>query len=136
MLYEFLSVNRTDLIDRCMAKVLLRPARQRTGSVMLHGIPEFLDQLIKTLKIEQSERPMQSRQVSGPEGGANPAQSELSEAGQARQVKVAIKAVAFGSVAATLVKQAIGSSWKFTGFLATPRNGKHPVLHIQSFDQA
>jgi primosomal replication protein N len=60
-------------------------------------------------------------------------ESELSEAGQARQVKVAIKAVAFGSVAETLVRQAIGSGWQFTGFLATPRNGKHPVFHIQSF---
>ena len=62
-------------------------------------------------------------------------ESELSEAGQARQVEVAIKAVAFGSVAETLVKQAIGSSWRFTGFLATPRNGKHPVFHIREFQQ-
>jgi primosomal replication protein N len=62
-------------------------------------------------------------------------ESEVTEAGQVRQVKAAIKAVAFGSVAETLGKQALGSSWKFTGFLATPRNGKHPVLHIQSFEQ-
>ncbi|NPC56604.1 primosomal replication protein N [Caenimonas soli] len=62
-------------------------------------------------------------------------ESEITEAGQVRQVKAAIKAVAFGSVAETLGKQALGSSWKFTGFLATPRNGKHPVLHIQSFVQ-
>ena len=62
-------------------------------------------------------------------------ESQASEAGQTRQVKMAIKAVAFGSVAETLGKQALGSSWKFTGFLATPRNGKHPVLHIQSFSQ-
>jgi primosomal replication protein N len=62
-------------------------------------------------------------------------ESEVMEAGQARQVKVAIKAVAFGSAAETLVRQPIGSSWRFTGFLATPRNGKHPVLHIQSFVQ-
>jgi primosomal replication protein N len=60
-------------------------------------------------------------------------QSEVTEAGQPRQVTMAIRAVAFGSLAETLGKQAIGSSWKFTGFLATPRNGKHPVLHIQSF---
>ena len=60
-------------------------------------------------------------------------ESELEEAGQKRQVKVAIKAVAFGTLAETLGKQAIGSSWKFTGFLATPRNGKHAVLHIESF---
>ena len=62
-------------------------------------------------------------------------ESELTEAGQARQVKVAIKAVAFGAVAETLGRQPIGSSWDFTGFLATPRNGKHPVFHIQSFVQ-
>jgi len=62
-------------------------------------------------------------------------ESEITEAGQSRQVKVAIKAVAFGSTAETLGKQAIGSSWKFTGFLATPRNGKHPAFHIQSFVQ-
>ena len=62
-------------------------------------------------------------------------ESEITEAGQVRQVKAAIKAVAFGSVAETLGKQALGSSWKFTGFLATPRNGKHAVLHIQSFVQ-
>ena len=61
-------------------------------------------------------------------------ESEITEAGQPRQVKTAIRAVAFGSLAETLGKQAIGSSWKFTGFLATPRNGKHPVLHIQSFE--
>lgn len=62
-------------------------------------------------------------------------ESELSEAGQARQVKVAVKAVAFGAVAETLGRQPIGSSWNFTGFLATPRNGKHPVFHIQLFSQ-
>jgi primosomal replication protein N len=62
-------------------------------------------------------------------------ESEVIEAGQPRQVAAAIRAVAFGSVAETLGRQAIGSSWKFTGFLATPRNAKHPVLHIQSFVQ-
>jgi primosomal replication protein N len=60
-------------------------------------------------------------------------ESALSEAGQQRTVKAAIKAVALGSVAETLGRQAIGSGWTFTGFLATPRNGKFPVLHIQSF---
>jgi primosomal replication protein N len=62
-------------------------------------------------------------------------ESEVTEAGQPRRVAVAIRAVAFGGVAETLGKQAIGSSWKFTGFLATPRNGKHPVLHIQEFQE-
>jgi primosomal replication protein N len=62
-------------------------------------------------------------------------ESTLDEAGQARQVKAALKAVAFGSVAERLARQALGSLWQFQGFLANPRNGKHPVLHIVDFEQ-
>jgi len=62
-------------------------------------------------------------------------ESGIEEAGQQRQVKAAVKAIAFGSLAETLARQPIGSPWRFTGFLATPRNGKHPVLHVQSFQQ-
>jgi primosomal replication protein N len=62
-------------------------------------------------------------------------ESEAQEAGQVRQVKLAIKAVAFGTTAETLARQAIGAEFRFTGFLAAPRGGKHPVLHIQSFQQ-
>jgi primosomal replication protein N len=62
-------------------------------------------------------------------------ESQVLEAGQARQVKVAVRAVAIGSLAETIVRHPIGSHWAFTGFLATPRNGKHPVLHVQQFQQ-
>jgi primosomal replication protein N len=62
-------------------------------------------------------------------------ESEVDEAGGKRQVKVALKAVAFGTQAETLARQAVGSPWRFAGFLANPRNGKHPVLHIQQFQQ-
>jgi primosomal replication protein N len=62
-------------------------------------------------------------------------ESETLEAGLKRQVKVEIKAVAFGTDAETLSRQAVGSGFRFTGFLADPRHGKHPVLHIQSFQQ-
>ena len=62
-------------------------------------------------------------------------ESEALEAGHSRQVKVEIKAVAFGTDAETLARQAIGTGFRFTGFLAATRNGKHPVLHIQSFQQ-
>jgi primosomal replication protein N len=62
-------------------------------------------------------------------------ESELVEAGQSRQVKAAVKAVAFGALAERLVAQAIGSCWRFSGFLATPRNGKNLVFHIQEFLQ-
>lgn len=60
-------------------------------------------------------------------------ESQVQEAGQARQVSMAIKAVAFGSLAESISRQAIGSQWRFTGFLAAPR--KHVVLHIQQFSQ-
>jgi primosomal replication protein N len=61
--------------------------------------------------------------------------SEIQEAGQSRQVKATLKAVAFGAMAERLAKQAVGSTWRFNGFLATPRNGKHVVLHVQEFQQ-
>ena len=62
-------------------------------------------------------------------------ESQAPEAGAMRQVKVEIRAVAFGTDAETLARQAIGSGFRFTGFLAAARHGKHPVLHIQSFQQ-
>ncbi|MDD2880648.1 MAG: primosomal replication protein N [Rhodoferax sp.] len=59
--------------------------------------------------------------------------SEMTEAGQVRQVKALVKSVSFGSVAERLVLQDIGSNWKFKGFLATPRGTKQLVFHIQEF---
>ena len=57
------------------------------------------------------------------------------EAGQTRQVKAAMKAVAFASVAERLAQLSLGSQWRFQGFLANPRQGKYPVLHITDFQQ-
>ena len=62
-------------------------------------------------------------------------ESQLMEAGQIRQVKAGIRAAAFGTLAETLVRRPIGSSGRFTGFLATPRNGKYVTFHIQEFSQ-
>jgi primosomal replication protein N len=62
-------------------------------------------------------------------------ESLLQEAGQDRRVLASAKAVAFGALAERLVKQAVGSSWRFQGFVATPRNGKNLVFHIQDFSQ-
>ena len=59
--------------------------------------------------------------------------SDVMEAGQARQIKATLRAVALGSLAERLGNQAVGSAWRFTGFLATPRNGKNVQLHIQEF---
>ena len=61
--------------------------------------------------------------------------SEVEEAGQIRKVQLKLRALAFGSLAERLVKQAVGSVWTFKGFLATPRQGKSVVLHIQEFQQ-
>ena len=62
-------------------------------------------------------------------------ESQVEEAGQARQVKASVKAIALGALAGRLVQQPLGSNWQFNGFLATPRNGKHVTLHIQNFQQ-
>ena len=61
--------------------------------------------------------------------------SDIEEAGQMRKVQLKLRALAFGSLAERLVKQTVGSVWTFKGFLATPRQGKSVVLHIQEFQQ-
>jgi len=77
MLHEFLSAHRAELIDRCRAKVARRPVHRETADELEHGIPMFLDQLIKTLRTEQTQEPMRSRKISGPSGGTRPARSEI-----------------------------------------------------------
>ncbi|MGI9150814.1 MAG: primosomal replication protein N [Limnohabitans sp.] len=62
-------------------------------------------------------------------------ESEVQEAGQKRQVKASVKAVALGSLAERLAQLSLGSLWKFSGFLASPRNSKNVVFHIQDFQQ-
>ena len=62
-------------------------------------------------------------------------ESLVPEAGQDRQVKASIKAVALGPLAERLARQAIGSVWRFSGFVASPRNAKSLVFHIQEFSQ-
>ena len=62
-------------------------------------------------------------------------ESSQLEAGAPRKVQAAVKAVAFGALAERLARQAPGSSWRFQGFLATPRNSKSVVLHIQDVQQ-
>jgi signal transduction histidine kinase len=72
MLHKFLTANRQNLIDRCRKKVGQRTAPRGTDDELTHGIPMFLDQLIKTLEVEQTTEPMRSRKVSGPSGGGRP----------------------------------------------------------------
>ena len=50
MLYEFIEVNREEIIKRCRAKVSARSSPPPTRAEIDHGVPLFLDQLIKALQ--------------------------------------------------------------------------------------
>jgi hypothetical protein len=69
MLHEFLTSNRTILIDRCRVMVRGRSDPTATEQELVHGIPTFLDQLIETLKIERSSQalnnPLKVRNAQG-----------------------------------------------------------------------
>lgn len=69
MMHEFLYNNRVELAERCRVKVGQRDGRSATEAQLRDGIPLFLDQLIRTLRIEQGSVPLDSRRVSGPAGG-------------------------------------------------------------------
>jgi hypothetical protein len=77
MLHKFLTAQRAELIERCRLKVAGRRAPRATDVELEHGIPQFIDQLVKTLRVEQSSDPMRSRKVSGPAGGGQPVMSEI-----------------------------------------------------------
>jgi primosomal replication protein N len=62
-------------------------------------------------------------------------ESEVTEMGNQRKVKLTIKALAFGSLAERLARQVVGSVWKFSGYIANTRQGKSIVFHIQEFIQ-
>ena len=55
------------------------------------------------------------------------------EMGQERTTTLALKALAFGSLAERLATQALGGQLRFLGFLSNTRNGKGVVFHVQDF---
>ncbi len=59
-------------------------------------------------------------------------ESERLEAGVNRQVKLTIKAVAFGTLAEQALKLSLGKAFSFTGFLINARTSKGVVFHIQA----
>lgn len=74
MMHEFLTNNRDDLTARCRRKVALRPGRSATHDQLANGVPMLLDQLIRTLQLEQTDNRIDSTRISGPAGsvfGAN-----------------------------------------------------------------
>jgi hypothetical protein len=77
MTHDFFTNDRDDLITRCREKVALRPRRQATADQLHNGVPMFFDQLIRTLRAEQTNNPEASRKISGLEGGIGPSPSEV-----------------------------------------------------------
>ena len=62
-------------------------------------------------------------------------ESEIVEAGVARQVKLTVRAVAFGTLAEQAGQLELGKAHRFTGFLMNARTSKSIVFHIQAFNQ-
>jgi signal transduction histidine kinase len=61
MLHEFLTANYQLLVGRCRATVVNRAIPWASDAELLHGIPLFLEQLIRTLQVEQTGTPLESR---------------------------------------------------------------------------
>lgn len=78
MLHEFLTTHRAALIGRCTSLEATRKSRRPGAGAMDHGIPVFLDQVIRTLRVEQSGgRGAQSREISGAPTGDPGGASEI-----------------------------------------------------------
>jgi signal transduction histidine kinase len=68
MLHDFLTEHRSALIERCRRNVGERSPGVTTRE-LAHGISPFLDQLIRTLQLEQDLDGQEATKVSGPSGG-------------------------------------------------------------------
>ncbi|MGK5052110.1 sensor histidine kinase [Janthinobacterium sp. RB2P8] len=79
MMHIFLAENRAELERRCRDKVAKRPLRLPTDQQLQHGIPIFLDQLIRTLTAEEGGQMAKSLAISGPADGNAQAASELAD---------------------------------------------------------
>jgi len=56
MLYEFITLNREEIITRCRAKVATRSMPPPSEAEINHGVPLFLDQLVEMLQSGASTR--------------------------------------------------------------------------------
>ena len=55
MLFEFITLNRDEIIRRCRAKVAARSLPRPTAAEIDHGVPLFLDQLVEALRRGQTD---------------------------------------------------------------------------------
>jgi signal transduction histidine kinase len=77
VLHDFIKTNHALLIDRCRAMVASRSEPKAGAQELAHGIPIFLDQLVRALTIEQSSEPMRGHVATGANG--NNSDSEVQE---------------------------------------------------------
>lgn len=77
MMHFFLSANRLEIEQRCRDKVVARRNRAPNKQQLEHGIPLFLDQLIRTLKAESEGNVKKGLTVSGLPAGDPNRKSEL-----------------------------------------------------------
>lgn len=61
-------------------------------------------------------------------------ESEVTQDGQLRKVKVEIRGRAIGEVTRQVARLEIGSSHGFAGFLGSQRNGRGVVFHVTELD--
>ena len=76
-MYTFLLNNRAELIERCKAKVALRPMLTVSADQLASGVPLFLVQLTNTLRAEQEGQKGESLKISGASGGDSQGLSEI-----------------------------------------------------------
>jgi primosomal replication protein N len=62
-------------------------------------------------------------------------ESDMIESGLTRQVKLTLKAVAFGALAEKTVQAELGKLFMFSGFLVNARTSKSLIFHIQDINQ-
>lgn len=79
MLHEFLTANRSELINRCRLKVAQRSAPKATPAELEQGIPIFLDQLVQSLQAEQTRPTPKTESTAGVAAAAKgPKKSKIS----------------------------------------------------------
>jgi hypothetical protein len=61
VLYEFIAVNREEIVLRCKARVATRSVPPPTEAEIDHGVPVFLNQLSDALRLGQTTNPEISR---------------------------------------------------------------------------
>ena len=63
MMHDFLCANRAELVRRCQEKVASRSQHIRTRAQLEDGVPRFLEQLIRTVRLEQQAHAARSLRI-------------------------------------------------------------------------